>query len=274
MARDVRKSFLVPERRVETLRERIAHGGMKPASQSMPALKSVSFEIDEGEFFGIVGRNGSGKSTLLKLMANIYGADGGTIDVRGNVAPIIELGVGFNLELTALENVVLNGVLMGLTEDQARRRVFRIVEFAGLTGFMGLKLKNYSSGMRVRLAFSIMMHVDADVMLIDEVLAVGDGAFRAQSEAALRELHAAGRTIILVTHSMSTIETICDRALLLNDGYVDRIGDPREVAERYRELMGQRTSVVRAANGDAGPPTGPDSPRGSKAASADHVAAS
>jgi len=247
-AQDLRKSFLVPEQRVNTLKERLASGRLKPRVNLMPALKGVSFGIEPGEFFGIVGRNGSGKSTLLKMMANIYRADGGTIRARGRIAPIIELGVGFNPELSATDNVLLNGVMMGLTESQARRRLFRIIEFAGLSNFMGLKLKNYSSGMRVRLAFAIMVHVEADIMLIDEVLAVGDGAFKAQSEGALKELNAAGRTIVLVTHSMETIEQNCDRAMLLEGGYVDTIGNPSEVARRYHELMRRGTNVSRQAS--------------------------
>jgi ABC-type polysaccharide/polyol phosphate transport system ATPase subunit len=262
-ARNLQKSFLVPERQAETMRERVATRRLKPRAELMPALRGVSFDIPAGEFFGIVGRNGSGKSTLLKLMAGIYRADSGTIRAPGRIAPIIELGVGFNPELTATDNVLLNGVMMGLTERQARKRLFPIVDFAGLTKFMGMKLKNFSSGMRVRLAFSIMVHVDADLMLIDEVLAVGDGAFKAQSEAALRELNAAGRTIILVTHSMDTVEKICDRAMLLEGGEVDSIGDPKKIARRYHHLMKQRTTVTRTqarqperdGDGDAAEPS-------------------
>lgn len=259
-ARDLRKSFSVPERRIETVRERIATGSLNPKVELMPALNSVSFGIRPGEFFGIIGRNGSGKSTLLRVLAGVYQPDSGMVVARGRIAPIIELGVGFAPDLSAAENVLLNGVMMGLSEDQARGRLFRIVEFAGLSKFMGLKLKNYSSGMRVRLAFAIMVHVDADVMLIDEVLAVGDGAFRAQSEAALRELNAAGRTIVLVSHSMPVIEKVCDRAMVLEGGLVDTIGEPREVTARYRALMGQPTSVARPE--PVGKPRTPDASNG------------
>lgn len=245
--RDLRKSFVVPEHQLETVRERFATGRLKSKSSLMTALDSVSFDIPSGQFFGIVGRNGSGKSTLLKLMSGIYRADSGTIRANGKVAPIIELGVGFNPELTATDNVVLNGVMLGLTEREARDRLFQVVEFAGLSDFMGLKLKNYSSGMRMRLAFSVMVHVDADIMLIDEVLAVGDGAFKVQSEAALRELNAAGRTIILVTHSMSTIQAHCDQALLLEGGFVDTFGAPEKVAARYAELMNENPAVRRVS---------------------------
>jgi len=240
---------------MDTLKERFARGRLRPRAEMMAALNGVSFAIPAGSFFGIVGRNGSGKSTLLKLMAGIYRADGGEITARGRIAPIIELGVGFNNELAAADNVLLNGVMMGLTETQARERLFRIVEFAGLSQYMGLKLKNYSSGMRVRLAFSIMVHVDADVMLIDEVMAVGDGAFKEQSEGALRELNAAGRTIVLVTHSMPVIEQNCDQALLLEDGRVDMIGDARDVAARYGELMRQGSALGRIRSAPAPEPS-------------------
>jgi ABC-type polysaccharide/polyol phosphate transport system ATPase subunit len=259
-ARDLGKSFLVPERKVETIRERVATGRLRPKVDLMPALKSISFGIRPGEFFGVVGRNGSGKSTLLKLMAGIYRADSGTVTARGKVAPIIELGVGFNTELSAADNVLVNGVMMGLSESEARRRMFRIIEFAGLQRFVGLKLKNYSSGMRVRLAFSIMVHIDADVMLIDEVLAVGDGAFKAQSEAAMRELHASGRTIVLVTHSMSVIKRLCDRAMLLERGVIDTIGDPAEVVDRYNEIVGQRLGASRQPAAAPAPAPEPKAP--------------
>lgn len=252
-ARDLKKAYLLPDRRFDTIKERLATRSLRPHISLMQALNSVSFDVAPGEFFGIVGRNGSGKSTLLKLLAGIYRPDAGTVRMRGRIAPIIELGVGFHPELTAADNVILNGVVMGLTEGQAEKRLFRIVEFAGLGSFMGLKLKNFSSGMKVRLAFSIAIHVDAEVMLVDEVLAVGDGAFGAQSRAALRELHDAGRTIILVTHSMNALTQECDRAMLLEGGRVDTIGDPRDVAKRYQELMRQRASVGAARSAPATP---------------------
>ena len=193
------------------------------------ALDDVSFEIRQGEFFGIVGRNGSGKSTLLKCLASIYRVDAGTIRMAGRLAPFIELGVGFNVELTARENVVLNGVMMGLTKNETNRRLDSIVDFAELDEFIDLRLKNYSSGMLVRLAFSLMMQVDADVLLIDEVLAVGDAAFQQKCADAFHDMKAQGKTIVLVTHSMDTVKTYCDRAMLIDDGTVQRIGDPAEI---------------------------------------------
>jgi ABC-type polysaccharide/polyol phosphate transport system ATPase subunit len=200
------------------------------------ALDGVSFDIHQGEFFGIVGRNGSGKSTLLKLLASIYRADAGTIRLAGRLAPFIELGVGFNPELTARENVVLNGVMMGLTPKETRNRLDAVIEFAELRDFADLKLKNYSSGMLVRLAFSVMMEADADVLLIDEVLAVGDASFQQKCADAFNEMKAQGKTIVLVTHEMPTVETYCHRAMLIADGKVQHLGDPAEVGREYLRL--------------------------------------
>ena len=215
----------------------------------LKALDGVSFEVRQGEFFGIVGRNGSGKSTLLKLLASIYRADSGTIRMAGRLAPFIELGVGFNLNLTARENVVLNGVMMGLTPRETRRRLDAIIDFAELDEFVDLKLKNYSSGMLVRLAFSLMMEVDADIFLIDEVLAVGDAAFQQKCADAFREMKAAGKTIILVTHEMSTVEEYCDRAMLISDGKVAHIGEPEEVG---RGTCGSTSKRRQPSGGAAG----------------------
>ena len=183
-----------------------------------------------------MGRNGSGKSTLLKLIASIYRADEGTIRVAGRMAPFIELGVGFNPELSACDNVVLNGVMMGLTPREARRRYDEVIEFAELEEFTELKLRNYSSGMRVRLAFAVMVQVDADVMLIDEMLAVGDASFQERCAETFTQLIDRGKTIVLVTHSMGNIRRYCHRALLLEAGRIDTIGDPGEVAARYTEV--------------------------------------
>jgi ABC-2 type transport system ATP-binding protein len=206
----------------------------------LKALDGVSFDVRQGEFFGIVGRNGSGKSTLLKLLASIYRADGGTIRMAGRLAPFIELGVGFNPDLTARENVVLNGVMMGLTPQQTRERLDAVIEFAELGEFAELKLKNYSSGMLVRLAFSAMLQADADVLLIDEVLAVGDAAFQQKCADAFHEMKAEGKTIILVTHEMSTVETYCDRAMLIDSGRIREIGDPGEIGRAYLQLNFER----------------------------------
>jgi ABC-type polysaccharide/polyol phosphate transport system ATPase subunit len=235
-AQHVQKTFRIPDQRIDTFRERMIHPIRRPAYHMLHALRDISFEVHSGEFFGIVGRNGSGKSTLLKIMASIYRADGGSIRMAGRLAPFIELGVGFNPELTSRENVVLNGVLMGLSREQARRRLSAVLEFAELEEFADLKLKNYSSGMMVRLAFAVMVEADADIMLIDEVLAVGDAAFAQKCNDVFRARRDAGRTVVLVTHDMAAVQSFCDRAMLIHDGEIDYIGDPEETALRYYRL--------------------------------------
>jgi ABC-type polysaccharide/polyol phosphate transport system ATPase subunit len=230
---DLHKSFRIPTHRVDSLKERAIRPFSGKDYRVLKALDGISFEIQQGEFFGIVGRNGSGKSTLLKLLASIYRADSGRIRMAGRLAPFIELGVGFNPELTARENIVLNGVMMGLTPQETRRRLDAIVDFAELGEFVDLKLKNYSSGMMVRLAFSLLMEVDADILLIDEVLAVGDAAFQQKCADAFREMKAQGKTIVLVTHEMATVDEYCHRAMLISDGKAAHIGDPSEAGRRY-----------------------------------------
>ena len=238
--RGLEKSFRIPTHRVDSFKERIVRPFSARDYRELRALDGVSFDIRAGEFFGIVGRNGSGKSTLLKLLASIYRADAGTIRMAGRLAPFIELGVGFNTELTARENVVLNGVMMGLTPAETRDRVGAVIAFAELEDFVDLKLKNYSSGMLVRLAFSVMLEADADILLIDEVLAVGDAAFQQKCADAFREMKAAGKTIVLVTHEMSTVEEYCHRAMLIDDGRIQHVGDPAEVGRRYLRLNFER----------------------------------
>ena len=237
---DLHKSFRIPTHRVDSLKERFTRPFAPQDYRELHALDGVSFEIRQGEFFGIVGRNGSGKSTLLKLLASIYRADAGTIRMAGRLAPFIELGVGFNVELTARENVVLNGVMMGLTPKETRDRLDAVIEFAELGEFIDLKLKNYSSGMLVRLAFSVMMQADADILLIDEVLAVGDASFQQKCDDAFHRMKAEGKTIVLVTHDMNTVDEYCDRAMLIDGGKIRQIGDPAEVGRRYLRLNFER----------------------------------
>jgi ABC-type polysaccharide/polyol phosphate transport system ATPase subunit len=234
--RDVVKEFRIPLQRVDSIKERVLHPLASTQTRSLLALDDVSFDVHRGEFFGIVGRNGTGKSTLLKILASIYRADGGTIRMAGRVAPFIELGVGFNMELTARENIVLNGVMVGLSRDDAEARIDSVIEFAELEEFAELKLKNYSSGMLVRLAFSVMIQSDADVLLIDEVLAVGDAAFQQKCKDVFHEMRGSERTVVLVTHDMSAVEQFCHRAILLDDGHIAAMGDPEEIADRYLRL--------------------------------------
>lgn len=245
--RGVCKTFQIPHQRVDSLKERATHPFAARLYRELHALRDISFDIHQGEFFGIVGRNGSGKSTLLKIMASIYRADRGRIRMAGRLAPFIELGVGFNPELTSRDNVVLNGVLMGLSRQEARRRLDAVLDFAELRDFADLKLKNYSSGMMVRLAFAVMVEANADIMLIDEVLAVGDAAFAQKCTDVFRARREAGKTIVLVTHDMATVQSFCDRAMLIHDGDMVYLGDPEETALRYYRLNfgGEGTSTRR-----------------------------
>ena len=234
--RGLEKVFRVPEHRIDTFKERAVHPFRRPNYRELHALRELSFDVRKGEFFGIVGRNGSGKSTLLKILASIYRADRGEIRMAGRLAPFIELGVGFNQDLSARENVVLNAVMMGLTPRQARSRMDAVFEFAELEEFKELKLKNYSSGMAVRLAFSVMLQADADVLLIDEVLAVGDAAFQQKCTDVFHEMRDSDRTVVLVTHDMTAVQAYCHRAMLLHDGELLFIGDPEDVGRRYLRL--------------------------------------
>ncbi|HWC25673.1 MAG TPA: ABC transporter ATP-binding protein [Solirubrobacteraceae bacterium] len=232
----VAKTFRLPREQVSTLKERVLHPARRRRDDELHALRDVSFEVGTGEVFGIVGRNGSGKSTLMKCLAGIYQADAGEMWLRGRMAPFIELGVGFNPDLSAHDNVLINAVMLGLEPAQARERYTSIMDFAELHEFAELKLKNYSSGMQVRLAFSVMVHVDADLLLIDEVLAVGDAAFQQKCYDVLQRSREAGRTILLVTHDMHQVQRFCDRALLLDRGEIAAIGDAADIARRYTAL--------------------------------------
>lgn len=234
--RDVRKTFRIPRHRITTFKERAAHPFGRSEYRELKTLRGISLDVHRGEFFGIVGRNGSGKSTLLKIMASIYAADAGRIRVAGRLAPFIELGVGFDPELAASDNIILNGVMMGLGRREARRRIDAVMDFAELRDFEDLKLKNYSSGMTVRLAFAVMVQADADVLLIDEVLAVGDASFQQKCTDTFYGMRNAGKTIVLVTHDMTAVQSYCDRAMLLHDGESRYVGDPEEVGRRYLQL--------------------------------------
>ena len=234
-ARGVSKTFRLPEERVHTLKERVLHPRRRTRYNAFEALKDVSFAVAPGEFFGITGRNGSGKSTMLKCIAGIYQCQG-DIWCRGRLSTFIELGVGFNLDLPARDNVIVNGIMMGLSPREARKRYDAVIDFAELREFQELKLKNYSSGMQVRLGFSVAIQVDADILLIDEVLAVGDASFQQKCFDVFHRLRDEGKTIIFVSHDMGALQRFCHRALLLERGAPVHLGDPRDVAERYLEI--------------------------------------
>ena len=213
-------------------------------------LKDISFTINEGDFFGIVGRNGSGKSTLLKTIAGIYTPNGGNVKVHGSLVPFIELGVGFNPELTGRENIFLNGALLGFSHEEMESMYSAIVEFAELEDFMEERLKNYSSGMQVRLAFSIAIRAHADILLLDEVLAVGDEAFQKKCYSYFDKLKREKRTVILVTHDMAAVERFCTKAVFIEDGHVKMIGKPYRIAAAYSRSNSQNYDQTTGLNGD------------------------
>lgn len=200
------------------------------------ALKDISFEIKKGEFFGIVGRNGSGKSTLLKIIAGIYTPSLGAVQVRGSLTPFIELGVGFNPELSGRDNVFLNGALLGFTRKQVEVMYEDIVEFAELKEFMNMKLKNYSSGMQVRLAFSVAIRAESDILLIDEVLAVGDSAFQKKCFDYFEKLKQDKKTVILVTHDMASVERFCDKVLVIDKSKMIGLFETQEGSITYKNI--------------------------------------
>ena len=230
------KSFKLPTERAWGLKQAIFNRlrGIKGYTKQ-EVLRGVSFEVKKGEFLGIVGRNGSGKSTLLKLLSEIYVPDKGKIEVNGSLVPFIELGVGFNPELTGRENIYMNGAMLGFSNTEMDDMYDEIVDFAELRDFMDQKLKNYSSGMQVRLAFSIAIRARGDILILDEVLAVGDAAFQEKCNEYFKSLRGE-QTVVLVTHDMANVERFCDRAILLEAGKIIKDGDPGEVAKAYLSL--------------------------------------
>jgi ABC-2 type transport system ATP-binding protein len=234
IVKNLYKSFKLPHEQSSGIKEVVVRFfSRKKGYEIQEVLKDVSFNIQKGEFFGIVGRNGSGKSTLLKLLGGIYTPDKGLVQVNGSLTPFIELGVGFNPELTGRENVYLNGALLGFSRKQMDDMYDDIVEFAEIERFMDQKLKNYSSGMQVRLAFSIAIRADSDILLIDEVLAVGDSAFQQKCFDYFTRLRREKKTIILVTHDMSAVKRFCTSAMYVKDGEIITYGKPSDVADVY-----------------------------------------
>jgi ABC-type polysaccharide/polyol phosphate transport system ATPase subunit len=231
----VSKTFLIPHEQRLRLKEYFAHPLRRTTYERNEALRDVSFQIAEGEFFGIVGPNGCGKSTLLKILAGIYRADSGIVNVNGKLSPFIELGVGFNFELSARDNIEINGMLLGLTPRELSERFDEILAFAELERFVDQQLKNYSTGMLLRLAYSIAIQVPFDILLLDEVLAVGDASFQAKCFETFERMRAESKTIVLVSHDFDSIRRFCDRALFLANGRIERIGDPEDVLDAYRE---------------------------------------
>lgn len=235
----VSKDFKLPHQKVNSLKK-IFTGLFKKRNKSFDvqhALKDISFEVKKGEFFGIVGRNGSGKSTLLKILAEIYRPTNGSVSIDGRLVPFIELGVGFNPELTGRENVYLNGALLGFSEKEIDAQYEDIVSFAELESFMDQKLKNYSSGMQVRLAFSVATRAKAEILLIDEVLAVGDADFQRKCFNYFKQLKRSKTTVVFVSHDMDAVREYCDRALLIEKSEIVDIGDTDKIAQKYSKLF-------------------------------------
>jgi len=229
----VSKGFWIPSVRRETVREHLL-GVLQPRRfQRLQVLENVSFNLRRGEALGIMGRNGSGKSTLLKIMCGVYQPDQGHITARASITPILELGVGWNPELDAVDNVLLIGSVMGLSLAEIHRSMEEILAFAELERFAHLKLKHYSSGMSERLGYAVAFKAVREVLVLDEIFAVGDAGFKARCERRYRELRSLGHTAVIVSHDPRVVSTFCDRALLLDSGRIVFEGSPREVAERY-----------------------------------------
>ncbi|MDR0591047.1 MAG: ABC transporter ATP-binding protein [Candidatus Nomurabacteria bacterium] len=239
-AKSIFKDFYLPHEKNDSIKSKIVNAYKKKdrGADTQHALKGISFDIKKGEFFGVVGRNGSGKSTLLKILAQIYRPTSGTVEVRGRLVPFIELGVGFNPDLTGSDNVYLNGALLGFSRREVDAKYQRIVEFAELEEFMSQKLKNYSSGMQVRLAFSVAtVLAESDILLVDEVLAVGDADFQRKCLEYFKELKKLKKTVVFVSHSMDAIREFCDRAILIDEGRVAIEDTAQNVAKEYSKLF-------------------------------------
>jgi ABC-type polysaccharide/polyol phosphate transport system ATPase subunit len=233
-ATSVSKAFRLPHQQRTTIKEHFLHPFARTQYERQQALNDVSFAVRAGEFFGIIGPNGSGKSTLLKILAGIYRQDSGVIRIAGRLSPFIELGVGFNMELNARDNVRINGTLLGLSPSEVTARFDDIIEFAGLERFVDQQLKNYSSGMMLRLAYSIAIQVEFDILLLDEVLAVGDQSFQESCFATFERFRDEQKTIVFVSHDLASVSRFCDRTLFLLNGSIQGIGPTDEILGLYQ----------------------------------------
>ena len=237
--KEVYKDFNLPHEVQNNLKQKILNPFKKTSVEKQHALKNISFTVNKGDFFGIVGRNGSGKSTLLKIIAEIYTPTQGSVTVHGSLTPFIELGVGFNPELTGRENVYLNGAMLGFSTKEMHLMYDDIVQFAELERFMDQKLKNYSSGMQVRLAFSVAIRAKSDILLLDEVLAVGDSNFQQKCYDYFEKLKEEGKTVIFVSHSLEIVKKFCTRAILINNSEIVETKSVDKVINKYKEIMSQ-----------------------------------
>ena len=229
----INKTFKIPTSSYDSLRERFINLKLRGAYKSLHALKNINLEVKKGQWVGLIGPNGSGKSTLLKIIAGIYQPDQGKVEVNGHLVPFLELGVGFNPELSAKDNIFLNGVILGMTRKKITQKFNAIVDFADIKPFINQKLKNFSSGMQVRLAFSIVIQASGDIYLFDEVMAVGDHQFRQKSQKVFKTMKRTGKTVILVSHDLDSIIKHCDKAIWLDHGKIIDYGIPKSVIRQY-----------------------------------------
>ncbi len=243
---DVSKSFTIPSARRDTVREHALDFFRPRPTERLRVLDAVSFSLRRGESLGLMGRNGSGKSTLLKIVSGIYPADSGTVDIRAPVTPILELGVGWNPDLDAIDNIELLGTVMGMSLRELRQATSSILEFAGLDRFAHLELRHYSSGMAARLAYAVAFRAVRDVLILDEIFAVGDAEFKERCQGKYRQLHEAGHSMLLVSHDPRTIAMFCDRALLLEGGRIVMSGPASTVADRYVAMLTQSAAPAAA----------------------------
>jgi ABC-2 type transport system ATP-binding protein len=230
---NISKTFRLPVSRKVTVRSYFVNPFEKQKFRTFAPLKNLSFNVEKGEFFSIIGKNGVGKSTLLKILAGIYAPDSGEVIVHGNLVPFLELGVGFQPELTARENVYLNGIILGLTRDEVDDYFQDIIRFAELEDFQDVPIKNFSSGMKVRLGFSIAIRVKSDILLLDEVLTVGDQEFQQKCRKYFKEIHGK-KTIVYVSHSLSSVEKYSNRVLYLKEDNKYEIGEPHKIIKKYK----------------------------------------
>tara|TARA_B110000438_G_scaffold1257_1_gene1224 strand:- start:353 stop:1102 length:750 start_codon:yes stop_codon:yes gene_type:complete len=236
--KNVSKKFRLYHEKRTTLYESIT-GSIKRNSnyETLQVLENISFDVKKGESFGIVGRNGSGKTTLLRILSHIYQPDGGSVETNGTVVPVLALGLGFHPELTAIANIYQSSILLGISKKQIAERIDDIIKFAGLEKFADTKIKNFSSGMSMKLAFATAVQVDPAVLLLDEVIAVGDINFQKKCLKVMEDFKKRGKSIVLVSHNPADVQLLCDRAIFLKDGHIDSIGKTSDVLDSYKKYM-------------------------------------
>ena len=237
---NISKSFKL--KRTKSVLEHLKDISKNSGNNLVHSLEDVSFSVKKGEMLGVIGLNGSGKTTLLRIISGVYKPDSGSVKVHGKMAPLLQIGTGFHPELNSQENIMMYGLLLGLKKEEIKSKIPAILEFAELQEFTEMKLKNYSTGMRARLGFSTALQVDPEILLVDEVLAVGDAAFKEKSSKAFLSFKERGKTIVYTTHNIGSVSELSDRVLLLDKGKVVMIGKPDEVVAKYNEIVKERQS--------------------------------